>query len=250
ARSKSDAQGTLFNLEEFASEDIRKPFVLSDIPDWPEAEKLKMEKDGMGFYLSGHPLIKYERLIDKYATATTLSLKDAPASVVLAGVLNNVTVTRTKKGEAMARGVLEDLEGSTPVLFFPQCYGKFQSLIVSDEPVIIRARVNRDDENGGSETDKQTFDLIAEEVLPLDGADMVLAKRVIVKLSGSLRTDELKDLKDTVIGSKGTCPLCFEVETESAVVNIDAGRDYMVAPVREFLRRLTEIVGPKGVELQ
>jgi len=40
------------------------------------------------------------------------------------------------------------------------------------------------------------------------------------------------------------------VETDGAVVNIDAGKDYMVSPVRDFLQRLSEIVGPKGVELQ
>src|SRR5208283_3966229 len=116
ARSRNDAQCTLFSLEEFAQVDISKPFVMPDIPDWPEAERLKMEKDGMGFYLSGHPLNKYADLIDKYATATTLSLKDAPPQVFLAGVLSALNVSRTKKGEAMARGVLEDLEGSVQVL--------------------------------------------------------------------------------------------------------------------------------------
>ncbi len=110
ARTKNDAQCTLFSLEEFASVDISKPFVLPDIPDWPEAERLKMEKDGMGFYLSGHPLNKYADLIDKYATATTLTLKDAPVSVVLAAVLSAGSVARTKKGDAMARGVFEDLK--------------------------------------------------------------------------------------------------------------------------------------------
>ncbi|MGD0819289.1 MAG: DNA polymerase III subunit alpha [Desulfomonilia bacterium] len=250
ARNKQDAQGSLFSLEEFATEDISKPLVLHDIPDWPEAEKLKMEKDGMGFYLSGHPLNKYADLIDKYATATTLSLKDAPPQVFLAGVLSALNVSRTKKGEAMARGVLEDLEGSVQVLFFPQCYAKFQSLIASDEPVIIKARINREEENGGAESDVHTLDLVAEEVMPLDGADMVLAKRVIVRVPYTLRSEALRTLKETIISSKGPCLICFEVETDGAYVNIDAGKDYMVSPVRDFLQRLSEIVGPKGVELQ
>ncbi|HPI92927.1 MAG TPA: DNA polymerase III subunit alpha [Deltaproteobacteria bacterium] len=250
ARSRNDAQGTLFSLEEFASEDIRKPFVLPEIPDWPEAERLKMEKEGMGFYISGHPLNKYADLVDKYATATTLTLKDAPSPVVLAGVLTGVSVSRTKRGEAMARGVLEDLDGSVQVLFFPQSYGKYQALIASDEPVIIKARIKGDEENGGAEAETVTPDLIAEEVLPLDGADLVLAKRVVVRVPGGLRPDKLKYIKETVMGCRGSCSLSFEVETEDAVVNIDAGRDFMVAPEREFLLRLTEIVGPKGVEIQ
>ena len=250
ARSRNDAQYTLFSLEEFAQVDISKPFVMPDIPDWPETERLKMEKDGMGFYLSGHPLNKYADLINKYATATTLTLKDAPNSVVLAGVLSAVNVTRTKKGEAMARGVFEDLEGSAAILFFPQCYGKYQALIASDEPMIIKARINRDEENGAAESDSLSLDLIAEEVMPLDGADMVLAKRLIVRVPLTLKGEALSALKMAVIGSKGLCALSFEVETDGAFVNIDAGKEYMISPVRDFLYRLSEIVGPKGVELQ
>jgi DNA polymerase-3 subunit alpha len=250
ARTRNDAQGTLFSLEEFASEDIRKPLMLPDIPDWPETERLKMEKEGMGFYLSGHPLNKYAELMDKYATATTLSLKDAPSPLLLAGILTGVNITRTKRGEAMARGILEDLDGSVQVVFFPQAYSRHQALIASDDPVIIRARLKGDEENGASEAETAIPELIAEEVWPLDGADMVLAKRVIVRVPVTLRPDKVKSLKETVMNCRGTCSLCFEVETDEALVNIDAGKDYMVSPVRDFLLQLTEIVGPKGVELQ
>jgi len=250
ARSRLDAQGSLFSLEEFAHEDKDRPCVLPDMPDWPEAERLKMEKEGMGFYLSGHPLHKYADLMNKYATATTLTLREAPSPVVLAGVLNNVTVTRTKKGEAMARAVLEDLEGSAPVVFFPACYGKYQALIASDEPVIVRERIKGDDENGGPEKEAAIPELQAEEVMPLDGAELILAKRVVVRVSGGIRPDAIKTLKDTVMQCRGACPLCFEVETDDAVVNIDAGKDYMVTPGRDLIGRLCDIVGAKGVELQ
>jgi hypothetical protein len=78
----------------------------------------------------------------------------------------------------------------------------------------------------------------------------VMAKRLIVRVPYTLRGEALRTLKETIISSKGPCSLCFEVETDGAVVNIDAGKDYMVSPVRDFLQRLSEIVGPKGVELQ
>ena len=250
ARSRNDAQGSLFSLEEFASEDIRKPFVLPDIPDWPETERLKMEKDGIGFYLSGHPLHKYADLVNRYATATTLSLREAPSPVVLAGVLTGVAVTRTKKGEAMARCVLEDLDGSVQVVFFPQAYGRHQALVASNEPVILKAHLKGDEENGGTEAENAVPELIAEEVWPLDSADMALAKRVLVRVTGGLRPDTLRSIKETVMNCRGPCSLCFEVETDEALVNIDAGKDYMVLPARELLQRLCEILGPKGVVLQ
>ena len=249
ARSKLDNQATLFSLEEFTHGDAYQPRELPDIPDWPEAEKLKMEKDGMGFYLSGHPLTKYAALIDRYATATTLSLRDAPSTVVLAGVLSSVNVTRTKRGEAMARGVIEDLEGSAPILFFPQCFGKYQALITAEEPVIIKARADRGEDGGSNDSDAVSVDLIAEEVMPLEGADELLAKKVLVRIPPGMRPDGLRAIKEAIMVCSGSCSLSFEVDTEEALVNIDAGKKYMVLPGRDFMKRLCEIVGPKGVEL-
>jgi DNA polymerase-3 subunit alpha len=250
ARNRLDSQASLFSLEEFAEDDAYQARALPDIPDWPEAEKLKMEKEGMGFYLSGHPLTKYAELIDRYATATTINLREAPSTVVLAGVLNNISVTRTKRGDAMARGVIEDLEGSAPILFFPQCFGKYQDLITSDEPVIIRANINRDEENGGGDSDTTSVDLIAEEVLPLEGADEILAKKVLVRIPPGILPEGLRAIKEAIQSCRGSCAVSFEVDTEAALVHIDAGKDYMVMPGRNFIRQLCEIVGPKGVELQ
>jgi DNA polymerase-3 subunit alpha len=71
ARDRNGAQITLFQLEEFSGVRQRQPVTLPDIPDWPEAERLKMEREGMGFYLSGHPLNKYAEFARKYAMATT-----------------------------------------------------------------------------------------------------------------------------------------------------------------------------------
>jgi DNA polymerase-3 subunit alpha len=250
ARSRVDGQATLFSLEEFSRDNTHQARAIPDIPDWPEADKLKMEKDGMGFYLSGHPLTKYATLIEKYSTATTLNLREAPSTVVLAGILSNVTISRTKRGEAMARGVLEDLEGSAQILFFPQCFVKYQHLIISEEPLIIKGHIDRSDENSGADSDAASVDLIADEVLPLDGADMLLAKRLLVRIPTGMGPQELKVLKETIVSSKGPCSLSFEIDTDAAVVNIDAGVEYTVSPMREFLRQLSEIVGPERVVLQ
>jgi DNA polymerase III subunit alpha len=250
ARNSLDNQTTLFSLDEFAADNAYQARELPEISDWPEADKLKMEKEGMGFYLSGHPLNKYAELIDRYATATTITLRDAPSTVVLAGILNNLAVTRTKRGDAMARGVFEDLEGSAPILFFPQCFGKYQELITSGEPLIIKARVDRGEENGNSDPDNASVDLKAEEVMPLDGADELLAKKVLVKISSGILPENIKAIKEAIQSWKGSCVLCYEVDTETELVHIDAGKDYMVMPGRSFIEQLCEIVGPKGVELQ
>jgi hypothetical protein len=84
----------------------------------------------------------------------------------------------------------------------------------------------------------------------LEGADELLAKKVLVKISSGLRPASIQAIKEAILSWKGTCALTFEVDTETALVHIDAGKDYLVMPGRNFIEQLCGIVGPKGVELQ
>ncbi len=250
AKDKLNGQETLFSLDEFSQDNAHDTVELPDIPDWSEDEKLKMEKEGVGFYISGHPLRKYASVMEKYTTATTSSLMDTPGIVIVAGVLNNLNVTRTKKGAAMARAVMEDLDGSAPIIFFPQCFNEYQDLITAEVPIIVKARVGQNSENGSTEAENEQTELFAEEVHALENAEALLARRLLVKVPTLIKADDLRSLKEAVEDSKGTCQLSFEVVTDEAVVSIDAGKDYMVKPSREFLERIVSLVGTAGVELQ
>jgi len=250
AKDKLSGQETLFNLEEFSADNEQNGIDLPDIPDWSDDEKLKMEKEGVGFYISGHPLKKYASIIDKYTSATTSTLTDTPGLVIIAGVLNNLNVTRTKKGAAMARAVLEDLEGSVPVIFFPQCFSEYQDLITADAPIMVKAKVGQNSDNGAGEVEADQVELFAEEVHPLDHAEAMLAKRLLLRLPSKMTPEEIQSLKELVSNGQGSCQLSFEVRIDGMVVGIDAGREYMVKPTREFLAQIASLVGSAGVELQ
>ncbi|HOD70120.1 MAG: DNA polymerase III subunit alpha [Deltaproteobacteria bacterium ADurb.BinA179] len=250
AKDRLAGQETLFSLEEFSEDNASDSVELPDIPDFSENEKLKMEKENVGFYISGHPLKRYTSLIEKYATATTRNLPDTPGIVIMAGVLNEVNVTRTKKGSPMARGYLEDLEGSAPVVFFPQCFSAYQDVIKDNAVVVVKARINGTEDGAGQENDNPQVDLIAEEVYPIDQAQSVLARRIILRLPPCTGSDDIRALKETISDSKGTCQICFEISTDEGIVLIDAGREYMVTPSRDVVTRLGELLGASSVELQ
>ena len=55
---------------------INRP-TLPDIPEWEEKERLAYEKEALGFYISGHPLNRYEKILDKFTTTDTLALKES-----------------------------------------------------------------------------------------------------------------------------------------------------------------------------
>ena len=250
ARDRLSGQETLFSLEEFAGDDPRE-IEIPEIPDWPVGEKLKMERAGMGFYISGHPLDGYTDVIERFATATSASVGVDVGNVILAGVLNELKVTRTKKGESMARAMLEDLEGFVPIVFFPKVYSQYQDLIAAEIPVMVKAEVKQTEgEEMGEGGENHHAELMALEVHPLEGAETMLATRVLVRLDREASNAKLAALKETVSGFSGPCPLSFVVETEGAVVNIDAGNRYMVNPSRDFLDRVRTLLGSACVEVQ
>ncbi|MBN2298763.1 MAG: hypothetical protein JXM72_09220, partial [Deltaproteobacteria bacterium] len=135
-------------------------------------------------------------------------------------------------------------------IFFPQFFSEYQDLITAESPIIVKARVGLNTEDAAAEVDAEQVEIFAEEVHPLDNAEAMLAKRLLLRVPAQMEPDGIRLLKDAVLSSKGTCQVTFEIETDGLVVNIDAGKDYLVRPSRDFLTRVASLVGSVGVELQ
>jgi len=210
---------------------------LPDIPDWPENERLKQEKEALGFYISGHPLNAYSETIERYSTANTLTLSEVSGKTIIAGIIQNLNITRTKKGDPMARGLLEDLNGTVPVIFFPKCYAEFHQAITGEGPVVIKATVDRSEDEGEEGTSVKV-DLKAEEVYPVDQADSAFASRVVVKLSDTDRQQDIMAVKNSILDFKGSCPVTFQIKSNGAMVMIDAGKEFTAEPIKAYIDRI------------
>ena len=68
--------------------------------------------------------------------------------MTLGGLVTTVQRKTTKQGSAWAIVNLEDLEGSVEVMVFPQSYNQVSTLLVEDVVIIVRARVDRSDDDG------------------------------------------------------------------------------------------------------
>ena len=160
----------------FGPTNAEPPFTqidLVDVPKWESHELLKNEKENLGFYLSGHPLEQYEDIIKYYTTATSQTLVEQPngTEVHTAGLIASVRLTKTKKaGESMAILVIEDLEGVTDVVVFPEAYKGSHSAIEEGSVVWIRGNVGEGrTKNGGNgdEIEEDVRQIQAEEILPI-----------------------------------------------------------------------------------
>lgn len=131
-------------------------FEMPDVDEFPKAELLKMEKEMTGLYLSGHPLDKYDALIEKLGYAKTLDLLEIgkadvsdyqdKSRVTLCGIITYITLKQTRNGQNMAFVEVEDMLGSIEVLVFPKTLEQFAGYISNGNVITVQGTVSCEDE--------------------------------------------------------------------------------------------------------
>ncbi len=192
---------------------------IPDVPEWDDSTKLNHEKQAMGFYLTGHPLVNYEDLIRRYvnAFADKLGALAESSTVKMAGLVKKIKEINTKKGERMAFVALEDLTGVTEVTVFSDLYSQCRELLRSGEPLII---------SGIREGDKDSPKVLAQEVYRIEEAPRRFSRGMQIRIS-TLGADphQIRDLKRILARHKGRLPVKLHVvipnRTET-IINLNA----------------------------
>lgn len=131
-------------------------FEMPDVPEFPQAELLKMEKEMTGLYLSGHPLDKYDKIIEKLGYVRTSDLLEAESNplsvykdgdeVSLCGIITHITVKQTKAGQNMAFVTAEDMLGSIEIVVFPKVLAACSSHIVPSGVITVFGTLSIEEE--------------------------------------------------------------------------------------------------------
>lgn len=177
ARDRVSGQGNLFDLlGGFASTNSKTANnAFEAVPkakpvlDYPPQEKLRLEKELLGFYVSDHPL-KSLRQVAPLLTPINLSQlgeqrEDTRLCVIV--MLNGVKKVMTKKGDPMAILQIEDLTSQSEAVVFPKTYERLSTQLQVDVRLIIWGKVDRRDE--------QT-QLIVEDAEPVETLQMVMVE--------------------------------------------------------------------------
>ena len=149
---------------------------IPDIPEWPEHQLLSYEKQLLSFYVTKHPLARYEKILVNYATCSTMELADFRDGdeMFLGGIINKAKITVTKKsGEKMAIVKLEDLAGVVEVLVFPSAFQKVGGLVRPDAIVFFKGRLSRREEEPR---------LIASDIIPIEEVKAKYTRSVNIDL--------------------------------------------------------------------
>jgi DNA polymerase III subunit alpha len=218
-------------------------FAVSIAPgEWDKKVLLQFEREMLGLYVSDHPLFGLEHVLASAADSSiALALSegaDEPRSVTLAGILSAVNRRVTKAGQPWAQAVLEDLDGSIEVMFFPQTYAQVALRIVDDAIVAIKGRTDvRDD----------TVKLIASDIVLLDTSAGPRGP-VVVTMAPARCTPPMVDrLKEVLATHPGTTDVHLRLHGGSGEHVLKLGDAYRVAPSPALMGDLKALVGPSAV---
>ncbi len=220
---------------------------LPNTPDWDEHQRLGHEKEILGFFITGHPLEKYrEKLLDFNALSTTevAELKSSTGrdEVSIGGILKNIRVAKSKKGDLYAQGQLEDMNGSVEILCFADAYKRLADKLKLTVPVLAKGGVRVEDGSNSK--------LMIGDITPLEQAQPKLPQHLRIKISvedaSPATIDELHTL---CLERRGAARVLFDLERKGDFTVVMEAEGYNVLPDRTFIHRVEELCGRGSVRV-
>jgi len=189
----------------------------------------KMEKESLGFYITAHPLARYEARMRECNVIPTEALEnqeEGERSVCVCGIVTEEKVVQTKKGDKMAYLRLEDLTGSVEVILFPDLYRVSSPLIKEERPLLITGTLDKTEH--GMKFKATTLRLLEgiSAPTPLSISDKIespadIISSLTISLSGDADPSIMNKLKELLSGSPGDIPVYLRVESPDRSVMID-----------------------------
>ncbi len=246
---RRSGQKSLFGDFEEEEEEVTNA-ALPDIPEIEERERLAMEKEVLGFYLSSHPLAEYEKTLSTFCSHTSVSISDMPhrSEVILGGMLSAIKLAHVRKLRPGATATkyanfdLEDMQGAVRCIMWPDDFLKFGELVKPDAIVLVRGAV---DKRGGDEAN-----LIVNELIPMDQLDSRYTTGVVIRVDQQVHgNDILPKVREIVRGYPGSrdLELVLNLDDGSRVHLKSQGLQLDITP--ELRRRMDDLLGPGYYQL-
>lgn len=232
AGSRNSGQQSIFGEEMFAPEPL--------VEEWDETELLRNEKESLGFYITGHPLTKYDIMLTKLKARKTTELEHIPdrSDIIIGGILRGMKKKNVKStGDLMAYLALEDDEGSVEVIVFPELYKNSVHVLKKDMLLLVKGTIDKDEKG---------VRVRAKEVSNLEDAGKIKLKRMDISINDSGDSSEqLKGIRDLVAEYPGDCQLFLKIRKGKSQTLIATGIN--IRPDNILLNRLEDMVGRGAV---
>lgn len=246
AKAEAIGQSDMFGVLAEAPEQVERSY--ANIPKWPDQVVLEGERETLGLYLTGHPITRYLKEIERYAAGTRLKdLVPTPRGqmVKVAGLVLASKVFTTKRGNRIGVCTLDDRSGRLEIMLFSDALDKYQHLLEQDKILIATGQVSFDDFNGG-------LKMIVRELMDINEAREKYARGLAISLSDRQINEQLLNRLRGVLEPhrSGTIPVHLYFEKHDACARLRFGATWRVTPTDMLLTDLRTLLGNEQVELE
>ncbi|MFZ0426513.1 MAG: DNA polymerase III subunit alpha [Acidobacteriota bacterium] len=243
-KDRLSGQKSLFGA--VAGSEPEPPVEIPDRGEWNDREKWAYEKEVLGFYLSGHPLEKYQSELKGFCrySAAQVNPDLAGQDVSLGGVVSGFRRLQTKKGDTMAVFQLEDMTGSVEVLMWPAIFERFKHFLESDSPICLRGRCDVDA--------RGEVKVLCNEILDLSTIWKSGVQKARIRISvPSLEEKSLDRFESLIRRYPGSCALEFELFEKSRYsIQVIPAETVSVNPAPAFVAEVESLFGEKSCILE
>ncbi len=264
-RDRESGQTSLLDMvgsEEVGADDYG---LAIDVAPMAGEEKLRLEKELLGLYLSDHPLRRISaelaKLSDTQAVEVTSALQDTEVRV--AGLVREVRRVVTRKGQIMAYATLEDLTGTVDVVLFPRVFEQARLLFEPDKVLVVAGKV---DARAGStratgsssspvepemEAEVETASVVADMAWLWDDPECVpVTRRQLLHVRLPSGDDGLAERLEAVLARHpGSDEVVLHVVVGRREVTVHADR-YHVQAGAALAAEIDELVGPASTRME
>lgn len=267
AAKNADAQSGQEDLFGGTDEKTFPDFVYTEIEDEPRMEKLNQEKELIGSYVSGHPLDDYRAAFDSQAvslTSRTLerAAKESSAQkaaddasggrswqnrsannrrYVILGILSEIRVTRTKKGDEMAFGKLQDFFGTINFTVFSKTWQTLGGINAFNVGTIYAYK-------GYVDVSRDEPQFIVESIENPETLQAHSIKELHIELENAIKNEnDISQLRDYLFGKVGECSVYFHIDTESGMYIVKANSQLSVSSDNDVIQSVKDLPLVKDV---
>ncbi|NDD90744.1 DNA polymerase III subunit alpha, partial [bacterium] len=268
-------QNSLF--DSFSSDEVKlvssNGSLFTQVEDWPESRRLTQEKQVVGFYVSGHPMDRWQKVAEGWLGWTISKLKKVnedkalarskggasvampspegryqrppKTEIKLCGLMGEMREVMTKKGSRMAFGQIEDLDGKVEVVFFPEAYQQLSEFIKQAaseaNPVVLTGEIEWTDE---------APKVLAKTLEWAEEAHKTRVQRVVLRLDpAAVSVEQLRALKQGLLGHRGKCPVVIEFQGAGFRTSLTLPGTIRVAGTPQMAQTINQIFGRSVVSL-
>ncbi|WP_170885646.1 DNA polymerase III subunit alpha [Bacillus alkalicellulosilyticus] len=226
-KASREESGQLFSIDE-----AKPPYY--DVPPFTEAEKLKFEKDVVGFYISGHPLTTYSKVVKAYGCLSTSKLIDVRGKIKVAGLVEQLQKIRTKTGKEMMFLTITDEEGELGVTIFPETLATYRHLLAEGVMLCFEGKID---------VRNNKTSLLVDRIKRLEDLQK---QRVFLKIEPNRESRELLiKIKNTLALFPGDAEVVLYYESQSRYVQLPES-DWITVN-HDVIMQLKDVLGEKNV---